>query len=154
VSDPVRDFEHSHEHLTKLARDAGRLVRMGTNGRAPEGSTGELRQCLEALRDELLQHFAVEEEGLFPFIRSSLPSKVDQVERLALTHDTLAGAVVRLAHAVRAEGSSPATLEALYDRFETTYALHSREEADLLAELGRTLDTTQRTRLRELLNGL
>jgi iron-sulfur cluster repair protein YtfE (RIC family) len=152
--DPLRAFEHSHEHLTRRALEASELLRAFPSGTTTEETRGRLRTCLEGLRDELLRHFAVEEEGLFPYIRAHVPAKAPIVERLALAHDAICGSVVRLAHAAATEGTAGAALSALYERFQAAYALHSREEADLLAELARILDAAQRSELAALLHGL
>jgi hypothetical protein len=155
ASDPIRAFEHSHDHLTKLALEVGGMLSADTDA----ASTGEARRrlvaLLETLRDELLRHFAVEEEGLFPFIRSNVPAKADAVDRLAHAHDIICGAAVRLAHLARTSlASENLSLLALHSRFEGAYVVHSREEADLFSELGRTLDERQRQELSELLRGL
>jgi len=159
LGDPVREFEHTHEHLTKLALEAGRLLRPAPSARSDgpaEDDRRRLRACLESLRDELLRHFAVEEEGLFPFIRANLPGKAEEVDRLALAHDAICGAVVRLAHAAEANRASEgrAALASLYERFDAAYARHSREEADLFAALAGALNAGQRAALAELLRGL
>lgn len=156
ASDPVREFEHKHEHLTGLALEAGRLLRDAPSERMGQDSLRRLRACLKSLRDELLRHFAVEEEGLFPFIRANLPAKVGHVEKLAVAHDAICGAVVRLAHAAEAgrAGEGRVTLVSLYERFDKAYALHSREEADLFYALGQAFDAGHRAQLAELLRGL
>jgi iron-sulfur cluster repair protein YtfE (RIC family) len=155
-SDPVGEFEHAHEHLTKLALQGGRLLRTAPSERMTEDARRRLRACLESLCEELLRHFAVEEEGLFPFIRANLPAKAEHVDRLALAHDAICGAVVRLAHAAEASRTDDgrAALMSLYERFDNAYALHSREEADLFAALARVLNASQRADLAELLRGL
>lgn len=154
--DPVRELGHSHEHLTKLVLEAGHLLRATPGERKVEGTALRLRTCLGSLRENLLRHFALEEEGLFPFIRASLPGRGEQVDRLALAHDTICGSVVRLAHAADTGQANEdrSALASLYGRFETAYARHSREEADLFAELERALDASQRAQLAELLRGL
>jgi iron-sulfur cluster repair protein YtfE (RIC family) len=156
VRDPVREFEHTHEHLTGLALEAGRLLRVAPNEPLGEEARRRLRACLKSLRDELLRHFAVEEEGLFPFIRANLPARAGHVERLAVAHDAICGAVVRLAHAAEATrgGGARAALVTLYERFDNAYALHSREEADLFSALRAALDAGQKAQLAELLRGL
>jgi len=154
--DPVRDLEHRHEHLTQLVLEAGHLLHSAPSERTTGEAERRLRACLESLREHLLRHFALEEEGLFPFIRTNLPKKGEHVERLALAHDAICGAVVRLAHAAETnrDADERAALLSLHGRFETAYARHSREEADLLAELARVLDASQREQLAELLRGL
>jgi iron-sulfur cluster repair protein YtfE (RIC family) len=129
--------------------EIGRLVRSGGEGRE------QLIDRLEILREELLRHFAVEEEGLFPFLLATFPAKADAVERLASAHDTICGALVRLSHLAAREGeASTAALVTLYERFEGAYAKHSQDEASLFADLGRTLSGPQRAQLAELLRGL
>src|SRR5579863_8443558 len=65
VSDPVREFEHKHEHLTGLALEAGRLLRAAPSEQMGQDSLRRLRACLKSLRDELLRHFAVERRASF-----------------------------------------------------------------------------------------
>ncbi|MGD0674486.1 MAG: hemerythrin domain-containing protein [Polyangiaceae bacterium] len=156
VADPVREFAHTHEHLNKLALAAGQLIRSTPGAEPTEDTRRRLRADLASLREALLHHFAVEEEGLFPFIRSKLPWKIDHVDRLTLAHDTICGTVLRLAHAADANQviERQTVLAGLYQRFETAYALHSREEAALLADLGHTLDASLRAELADLLRGL
>src|SRR5450755_2605740 len=100
MSDPIRELEHTHVHLTKLALGMGQELR-DEQGQA-RSMTGARRQELlalvETLRDELLQHFADEEEGLFPFVRTSVPAKAAVVDKLEASHDAICGALVRLAH--------------------------------------------------------
>ena len=156
AKDPVREFEHSHGHLTRLALEIAQLVR--ADARAPAEARRLLVGRLEILRDELLRHFADEEEGLFPFVRAHLPEKAVVVDRLQGGHDTICGAIVRVAHFAAGEREALASrrpaLSALYDRFESAYAQHSRDEAGLLEELGRVLNEGQRAKLGELLHGL
>jgi iron-sulfur cluster repair protein YtfE (RIC family) len=147
-ADPVHDLEHSHGHLTKAAVEIGRLVRTGE-------SRDELVDRLDVLREELLQHFAKEEEGLFPFLLATFPAKADAVLRLSAAHDSICGALVRLSHLVaRDPEAATAALVALYERFEEAYGKHSQDEATLLGDLGRTLSGPQRAQLAELLRGL
>jgi iron-sulfur cluster repair protein YtfE (RIC family) len=108
---------------------------------------------LEALRDELLEHFANEEEALFPFLRKVASGKTADVDRLETGHDAICGAVVRLAHMVENDVQTDA-LAAAYKRFELTYGEHSRNEAELFKELGGLLDERHRVELAGLLRGL
>jgi hypothetical protein len=156
--DPVSQFEHSHAALTKLAIEIRDLVRAEPAEGLPAALTRkQLLGQLEHLRDELLAHFANEEEGLFPFVRQNLPTKSHAVDRLAEAHDTICGAIVRLVHVVRRDlvlGRDHAALVAHYGRFESAYAQHSQKEAALFEELGRTLDEGHRAELTEILRGL
>ncbi len=157
-SDPVRQFEHSHAELTRLALEIGTMVRAEPSAKPSAQKRSRLVAQLERLRDELLQHFADEEEGLFPFLRTSLPTKADAVDRLESAHDTVCGSLVRLAHVAahdrHTQGVGNPTLLSLYERFESAYAVHSHEEGALLEKLGRLLDERQRAELTEILRGL
>lgn len=150
MHDPVSRFEHSHAHLTKLVLEVRELVHGGTRER--------LVSRLTLLSDELLRHFADEEEGLYPFLRAHVPSKAAAVDRLESGHDAVCGSVVRLAHLVshdpRALDADRHAVVAPFERFEAAYTAHSREEAALLEELSRTLDPRQRAQLAEILRGL
>lgn len=159
MTDPVQRFEHSHATLTRLALDVREMIRPGPDDRHPPGGTRpRLLVLLGELREELLGHFANEEEGLFPFVRRSLPSKAETVDRLQDSHDAICGALVRLAHLIehdpRVLEAHRGTLTALHDRFEKAYGEHSQDEAVLFAELGRQLGDRQRGELAEILQGL
>jgi iron-sulfur cluster repair protein YtfE (RIC family) len=154
MSDPVGQLEHSHGELITLALDVRDLVLADA---ADERTRARLVERLGRLRDELLLHFAREEEGLFPFLRSSVPDKAETVDRLESGHDAICGSIVRLAHLAGAReraSSTHAALVALFERFEASFAAHSRTEAALFEELGPALDDRQRVALAELLRGL
>jgi iron-sulfur cluster repair protein YtfE (RIC family) len=129
VDDPVRRLEHAHTHLTKLVLEVQSDF-----------------EKLEVLREELLHHFANEEEGLFPFVRRVMPSMIEVVDRLQASHDIICGSLLRMAE-------SPDTPRH-FERFEKAYAEHSRDETALLEELGRWLEYAQRMELAEILRGL
>jgi len=120
-------------------------------GPSPAAQRRQLAEHLESLGNELLHHFAREEEGLFPFVRASLPAKSDAVDRLVEGHDVICGAILRLVQLVDGDLGAISTH---YERFELAYARHSQEEAALLEELGRVLDDGQRRELAEILRGL
>ncbi len=151
--DPVRELEHTHGHLNKLVTDVQRLVHDDAAGTPGSDARAELVSALELLRDELLTHFANEEEALFPFIRESLPNKADAVDRLESAHDMICGAVTRLMHLAGRDADS-AALATLHQRFESSYVEHSQHEAALLGELGKSLTALQRGELAVLLRGI
>jgi iron-sulfur cluster repair protein YtfE (RIC family) len=160
MSDPVAHFEHSHAALSRLTLEVRDSMGAWSRTQCRDAEARErLLTDLETLRDELIHHFAREEEGLFPFVRENVPSAAQAVDRLQDAHDSIGGALVQLAHLVEhtdeaglAAGRS--TIEALYERFERAYAMHSQEEAVLFDGLGRTLDQRQRSGLAEILRGL
>jgi iron-sulfur cluster repair protein YtfE (RIC family) len=149
TDDPVRQLEHTHGHLNKLALEVVASLRESS------GSTTrkELGRRLSDLRDELLEHFADEEEALFPFVRASVPAKTAAVDRLESAHDTICGCIVRMVHIATRDEHLPSLL-ALCERFENTYTQHSSEEVALFEELGRELDDEQRKELAKRLRGL
>ena len=156
MTDPVTDFEHSHDRLTALALELRRSITASRDSGFQAWAL--LAEQVHALREELLLHFAKEEEGLFPFVRQHIPAKVDAVNRMERAHDTICGAVVRLGYLVKRPPIDPETtlpqLHSLYERFERAYADHSREEKELFSELGTSLDNGKRAALIELLLGL
>lgn len=154
VKDPIREFEHVHGHLTMLAKEIGEHLRdkQGQPRALSESRRTQALALLEKLRDELLQHFADEEEGLFPFIRKTVSVNEGVVDELERSHDAICGAIVRLAHLARHGVDSQ--LATLYDRFEQTYAAHSRQESDLFEALGRQLGDRDRAELAALLQGI
>jgi hypothetical protein len=152
--DPIGEFEHAHGDLTKLALAIGAELRdeRGEPREISGPTRREVLALLEKLRDELLHHFADEEEGLFPFVRRVVPAKAEVVDRLESAHDAICGAVVRLAHLASHEAYGQ--LIVLYERFEEAYAKHSRDEAGLFSELAGALGAEERAELAALLRGI
>lgn len=154
VTDPVRQLEHSHEKLTKLTWELRELLGPFAREGEAHAFPAKLVLRIETLKGKLLEHFANEEEGLFPFLRSQVPTTRDAVARLESDHDALCGAVVRLARLAAHAPSAPSERTALalhYERFEATYAQHSQHEAALFRELGETLGERQRAELAKIL---
>lgn len=156
-SDPLRQLEHDHTDITRLVL----ALRQHVDDAARENGTADhraLRDCLTQLRDQLILHFAREEEGLFPFIRERAPRMSDRVAALEAAHDTVCGGVVRMAALAAGHGPIPRDrfdhLRAIFTRFEPAYATHSQSEQSLLRELGEQLDAPRRAELAELLRGL
>ena len=150
---PIGILEHSHVRLNELVAEIAELVR------DPEVvSDAKSRALLIALsgelRDELLEHFANEEEGLFPFVRDHLQTSAELVERLEAAHDAICGSIVRVAHGASSERSSHRDLLSLFERFEAAYADHSRSEGDLLEQLRRVLTADEERELAQYLEGL
>lgn len=157
--DPVRRFEHSHVNLNELVIELGQLVRTRIGrGQASSRIRRRLVVCAAKLRDDLLGHFADEEEGLFPFVSRYLPERSAAVERLQQSHDTICGSLVRLAHLVAHDkdvfGSGHGALLAQYARFVEAYTAHAQEEAAFLEGLAERLDANQRATLADVLRGL
>jgi iron-sulfur cluster repair protein YtfE (RIC family) len=107
---------------------------------------------LELFCDELLDHFANEEEALFPFVRAHHPSYGVVIDALVEAHDVLCANVVRLAHAAK-RGMSPDALRRTYATFQALYAKHSRDEAALLENLHARLSPEERRALNATIHG-
>ncbi len=148
-ADAVSEFEHSHGQLSELVVKLRGMLSPGTSSR--DGAA--LVKLLKDLREELLLHFAREEEGLFPFVRAHVADQKNVVDRLEAAHDGICGAVVRLAHLAERE-PSPSGLRNTFERFERAYAEHGRAEGELLRTLGQRLEPTHRAELAELVRGL
>jgi iron-sulfur cluster repair protein YtfE (RIC family) len=151
--DAVRVFEHSHARLAELALEIGTLLR-GDALHVSKTARDTLAELSADLRDELLEHFANEEEALFPFIRKRIPTQSETIDRLAAAHDGICGAIVRFAHVVAAPQAAMGDARAAYERFETAYAAHSREEAEFFEKLAGTLNEGDRTELAARLRAL
>jgi len=152
-ANPVRDFGHSHVHLGELTRELASLL-------GDEGGTisTEARQKLPAvaseLRHELLEHFANEEEVLFPFISEHFPGQRDAVDRLHAAHDVICGTFVRFSFLAERGGELSSDARSAFERFEAAYGKHSRDEAELLDQVAQLLTPAQQAELEVLLSEL
>jgi iron-sulfur cluster repair protein YtfE (RIC family) len=139
--------------LSGLVSELGEVLRTNDVAADPKVRALLSAQLIE-LRDELLDHFANEEEGLFPFVRNHLRTHLQVIDRLEAAHDSICGAIVRLVHLAMSERGTTRDMLALFERFEDTHATHSRAEAELLEELSRTLTQDDDRELAEQLRGL
>ena len=157
MTDALRQVEDDHTDVTRLVL----ALRQHLDDAARDNGSADhrgLRERLTQLRDQLIFHFAREEEGLFPFIRARAPAIADRVAALEAAHDTVCGGVVRMAALATGQGPIPRErldhLRSIFARFEPAYATHSQNEQALLRELGEHLDALRRAELAELLRGL
>lgn len=153
-SDPIDELSHDHRHLSELVLEVRAMLDGG--GPASESERAELADAVGRLRDELLVHFAREEEGLFPFVVERLSELRARVESLRGGHDSVCGAVSRLHYAIGhdAARSAPGGWAETFARFEGFYASHAREEIALLRDVSARLDAASRTELKAILEGL
>jgi len=147
VTTPLQGFAHSHAHLGQLTRELAALL--GGNGGS--GVEDRLPALASELRHELLEHFANEEEGLFPFIRRYFPEQGDAVDRLHAAHDLICGTLVRFSFLAEREGELTNDARLAFQRFEAAYGNHSRDEAALLDEVAQLLTPAQQRELEEFL---
>jgi iron-sulfur cluster repair protein YtfE (RIC family) len=166
--DPLFRLEHDHTHLSRLVadlRDALAVIRAGRD------ETGERREefasVLAGLAAELFEHFAREEEGLFPFLQERLPDMRPAIADIERAHDRICGAASRILALLESaarkgppSGTGPlaeqdfALVASLFDRFDTEYTAHARNEAEFLRSLAPRLDGRQRESLAEILRQL
>jgi len=144
MRDPLRELGHDHADINRRVLELAALIR---------SQDGELARPLRELREQLFLHFAREEEGLFPFVRETVPERAEHVQLMETAHDTICGAVARMVHLATA-GGDRAAIAQLFQRFESAYGDHATAEAALLAGLEQRLDAAQRARLADLVAGL
>lgn len=150
---PLQGFGHSHAHLGELTRELARLLHSEGTAIGPSARE-KIRALASELRHELLEHFANEEEGLFPLIRRHFPERGKAVDQLQAAHDLICGTLVRFSFLAEREGELASDAHQAFERFEAAYGLHSRAEADLLEELGRVLTPEQQVELEATLSTL
>ena len=153
AANPVLHFGHAHAHLGQLTRELAALLREDVESIGSE-ARDELPALASELRDELLEHFANEEEGLFPFIRRYFPEKRDAVDRLQASHDIICGALVRFSFLAERSPEISNDARLAYQRFEAAYGNHSRDEAELLDEFAQVVTPAQQAELETLLSEL
>ncbi len=147
--DPLHELSHDHRHLSELVLEVRALLGDGPLG---DGDRAELADAVARLHDELLVHFAREEEGLFPFVLERLADLGSRVETLRAGHDSVCGALSRLHHAI-GHGTAGAWRDT-FARFESLYGAHAREEISVLREVAARLDAAARVELDAILEGL
>jgi len=150
---PLQGFGHSHTHLGELTRELARLL--SDEGGTTDPSAHEKISALASeLRHELLEHFANEEEGLFPLIRRHFAEQGRAVDQLQAAHDVICGTLVRFSFLAEREGELSSDARLAFERFEAAYGNHSRAEAELLDEFSRVLTPEQQKELEALLREL
>lgn len=151
MADPVSEFEHDHVAFSQAVGQLKSLL-----GHRARNEVGDLQilHLVETLRDEVLVHFAKEEEALFPFLARALPDVGLAVDELLVAHDTVCGSLLRLAHSLSKGMVQRELTLALFDRFERAYREHARAEVAFLRGVGARLDSSQRNELAALVSGL
>jgi iron-sulfur cluster repair protein YtfE (RIC family) len=150
---PLRSFGHSHAHLGELSLELTELLQGDALANQP-AAREELPALAAELKDELLEHFANEEEGLFPFVRDHVLELCDAVDHLQSAHDFICGALVRFSFLAEREGPLSPEARLAFERFQAAYSEHSRDEADLLDALTRILTPAKQAELETLLRAL
>jgi iron-sulfur cluster repair protein YtfE (RIC family) len=153
--DPLAKLSHDHGHLSGLVLAVGGgLARIERAELSFEDGIDALDDVVESLREELLAHFAREEEGFFPFVESHLPDLRPRVETLRADHDAVCERVAELCRAVRQgihDGVGLRPCRSAFERFEELYARHAQLELTFLNDVDATIDGDDREQLRILL---
>jgi DUF438 domain-containing protein len=140
---PLSLLEHDHTQLTReIAALHAEVAALRQEGTPIEPMSDDLVQALVALSEDLFEHFAREEEGLFPLILEHAPDLAPTVASLVEGHDRICGAATRLL-ALRDRPATAANVQlaaSLFDRLVDVYGEHSGRELELLAALARRLD--------------
>jgi len=144
MADAMTELAHDHAALNRMVLSLASAIR-----HAGVESSAHLELGLGELRDELFNHFAREEEGLFPFVADVTPELEPQVKAMLAAHDSICGSLSRMVH-LAATGAPVLTLLPLFERFENAYAEHAQLETALLSSLETALDASQRDRLSDL----
>jgi iron-sulfur cluster repair protein YtfE (RIC family) len=133
MTDPVASFVHDHRELNRLvvavAAALGRVVR-GEGGL--ESERDEINDALSTIRDELLHHFAVEEEGLFPSLRSLCPDLAEDLAALEGEHGLVCAAADEVLGALQSASADASAIVRAFERFQQAYSAHAAAEAAAL----------------------
>ena len=177
--DPIKQLTHDHRELNGLLvalHEA--LTRIERGASSLDDELHELQDGIEGFRDALLDHFAREQEGLFPFVVARLPPIRPRAEALVDEHDKIANlltAIVRdlttIDDVERTSGERPVgertddepaldrrgalgKWQASLGRFEEMYAAHTRGELAFLDDVATSLtgDPAATEQLRALLD--
>ena len=152
MADVVADLLDHHAEINRAILDVASMMR-GVDPDSKAFPPFHLRSTLTLVRDLVFTHFAREEEGLFPFLEDAAPDLRPSVEEMLAAHDTICGALARMVH-LSTTDSVARSLVVVFERFETAYAQHARNEEILLSAVDQRLDVVQRGRLRALLDGI
>ena len=150
MTDSISDLAHDHHELNRHVLAAGSALRALLRDPAARPA---FETALSNLHDLLFDHFAREEEAMFPFIADAFADLATRVHDMTIAHDTICGALTRALHLANNTGEAE-PIRALYERFEQAYAGHAALEATLLRELDQRLSSAQREQLGSLLEDL
>jgi len=155
MHDPVDALAHDHGHLSALLVELRTtLTRVDKGDAAFEECVPELEHAAEVLRDAMIEHFAREEEALFPFVEERLPSLREKAASVRADHDPVCARSARLCGTFRRAanvGHDVSFVSAELSRLEVVYATHSYAEIQFLEEVRVALDPEGRDILRALL---
>ena len=152
--DPLDRLEHDHGQLSKrLGFVRALLVEARADSGAIENAVDMFQRTLPPLMHALVEHFAHEEQGIFPFVEARWPDLREEIGALVEGHDRIREtATIILALANR--GLRWFNLTAvMFDRLDGDFAEHDRRERVLLEALAERLDGDARRELAGMLRG-
>lgn len=148
---PIGQLTHDHDHLSDLVHAAASLLSRVERAECTFADVvDELEDGVESLREALLAHFAIEEEGLFPFVERHVPALGAQVAALLADHDAVVAGAAALGRELRTDHGQAACAVG-FARFVEIYAAHAQAELSLLRDVDAKLDAANREELRALL---
>ena len=142
MADPLKELAHHHRELSGLLIAVrGALVRVERGESKLDDELHELRDGIEGFRESLLEHFAREQEGLFPFVAARIPAERARTDELIAEHDRIAEALTTLLRDLGRIDSSGelGPFRATLAHFEELYASHSRGELGFLEDVAAAL---------------
>ena len=155
--DPILELAHDHRELNGLLVAVHEALSRVERGRSRlEDELHEIRDGVEAFREALLEHFAVEQEALLPFVVARLPAMQARADGIIADHEQIAEvltAVLRDLAAAEAGGGLGEWSRRLAS-LEELYASHTKTELAFLQDVASSLasDRTATEQLRSLLD--
>ena len=135
------DLELLHDDHTLLSSQVVHvvsLIKSLGDGQNPGVSLiSEVLRQMEILRQQLLEHFAFEEEEAFPLLGDRYPAIRTKLQRLQEEHERVLAAFDDLRSVLWAEskGLSAQETTTRCDQFEASFTQHAAAETALLQEL-------------------
>lgn len=118
-----------------------------------ESVATEFASIIDRVRDEMLEHFAEEEETIFPFLREALPQFRADLGRLESGHDQIAGALSRMLDLAKRDAEQLdeliETMEHVFERLESSYYEHARMETSVLDAIAEAISPELRKALND-----
>lgn len=147
---------HDHDVLTSQVEHVAAIVRgMSSHHFDAAALRDELINQVDLLKDQMLEHFAFEEEAAFPYLTNAMPEDAPRLSQMSAAHDRIARCLVEVSELLRLtsrETIQPQTgpIAATFERFVNHYRSHVREESEVLTTLQTKLSDDQRRELSSL----
>lgn len=147
---------HDHDVLTSQVEHVAAMLH-GLSGNDFDAATlrDELINQVDLLKDQLLEHFAFEEEAAFPYLTNAMPEDAPRLHSMSAAHDRVARCLVEVSDLLRvttretlARQTGP--IVATFERFLNHYRSHVSEESEVLSTLQTKLSAEQRRELSSL----